>query len=398
MSAPLRVARRDVLAHRWTAQQLGRGPGTARDATDVDLLDLGVQDSGPDGSAWALAVRGSPPPVGDALLLAWTLRGAPHAYRRADVAHVATATAPFSEDDAARRVLDASRPLRAAGTAVLDALVTQAREERAVVVRPTVKGELSTALTPRLPGSHLRWCVPCGATHSYETTFRLAALQAGLELEPGTSPPVLRRVPGFRAPLYRHAGTTADPRFDVVRGYLRFLGPATARTVAGFLDAPVREVRAHLEGRLADAVVPVTVDGVPDAVTAGGPVLALAPDADALAGAAERLDATGWGDDDGPAVRLVGPFDPYLQLQDRPLLVEDAARAKDLWRTLGRPGAVLADGEVVGTWRPRASGRRLTVRVGPWRRWPRAVRAAVEEQAGRLAAFRGATSVVVAEE
>lgn len=29
-----------------------------------------------------------------------------------------------------------------------------------------------------------------------------------------------------------------------------------------------------------------------------------------------------------------------------------------LWRMLGRPGAVVADGEILGTWRPRASGPR----------------------------------------
>ena len=61
------------------------------------------------------------------------------------------------------------------------------------------------------------------------------------------------------------------------------------------------------------------------------------------------------------------------------------ARAKDLWRTLGRPGAVLV-GEVAGTWRPRRAGRRLTVQVGPWREVPTA---ALEAEAGRLAAVRG---------
>ena len=53
---------------------------------------------------------------------------------------------------------------------------------------------------------------------------------------------------------------------------------------------------------------------------------------------------------------------------------------------LGRPGAVLVDGEIVGTWRPRKSGSAVTVSVDPW---APADPEAVTEQAERLAAFRG---------
>lgn len=49
-----------------------------------------------------------------------------------------------------------------------------------------------------------------------------AALQAGLELEPGTSPPVLHRIPDLRPPLFGRPAGEAEPRFDVIRNYLRF--------------------------------------------------------------------------------------------------------------------------------------------------------------------------------
>ncbi|SDQ85039.1 DNA glycosylase AlkZ-like family protein [Quadrisphaera sp. DSM 44207] len=71
------------------------------------------------------------------------------------------------------------------------------------------------------------------------------------------------------------------------------------------------------------------------------------------------------------------------------LLVDGPARAAALWPVLGRPGAVLVDGEVAGTWRPRQSGGRLTVQVQPWAEPSAAVRAALTEQAERLAASRG---------
>ena len=86
----------------------------------------------------------------------------------------------------------------------------------------------------------------------------------------------------------------------------------------------------------------------------------------------------------GILVRLLGGFDPFLQGSDRELVVPDRARRKELWRALGRPGAVAADGEIVGTWRPRASGRRLTA----WAPWDPATESAVEEQVEMLGRHR----------
>ena len=107
----------------------------------------------------------------------------------------------------------------------------------------------------------------------------------------------------------------------------------------------------------------------------------LAEDLGMLAGAADQA-TTG-------VVRLVGSHDPYLQLRDRELLVPDASRHKDLWRTLGRPGAVLVDGEVTATWRPRASGKTLGLQLDPWTSLEGPTRTAVLEEAERLAAHRG---------
>ena len=71
---------------------------------------------------------------------AWTLRGAPHVYRRAEIAAVAAAIAPWSEADAAKRIFDAARPLKAAGIPVLDALDVIAAEMRDIATKPIVEG------------------------------------------------------------------------------------------------------------------------------------------------------------------------------------------------------------------------------------------------------------------
>ncbi|MFD1811482.1 winged helix DNA-binding domain-containing protein [Rhodococcus gannanensis] len=363
---PTEVSRDQVLAFRWHAHQLDRAPGSAADAADCDVLDLGVQNTGPDGAAWALRLRGAPPARGDELALAWTLRGAPHCYRRVDLRQVAVATAPLSEADAAKRIFDANRPLKAAGIPTLDALRAVAAEMRDIVREPTVKGAMSTELADRMSEPYLRFCKPCNAIHLYEMPFRLAALQAGLELQPDTSPPVLERIPGWRAKPYSRPGTDADPRFDVIRGYLRFFGPSEPKALAAYIDAPVKDVKAHWP----EDAVDVTVDGATRSI--------LADDLGAL------LESPRDG-----SVRLLGPFDPYLQLKDRELLVPDEAGRKALWPTLGRPGAVAVGGELVGQWRPRTTGKKLAIELTPWQSISKAVHAAVEDQAEALAEFRG---------
>ena len=352
------ATREQILGYRVRAQQLDRESGAL---ADTAVLDIGVQDTGPDGGLWALVNRGVDVSAvsADDLATVWTVRGAPHLYHRADLPAVAAATRPYSDADAGKRIYDASRPLKAAGIGNLAALDEVAATMRAVVSRPKVKGEVSTELTARMGPPYLRFCRPCNATHLYEMPFRLAALQAGLELQAGTSPPVLQRIPGFR-----RAGRSS-PRLDVIREYLHLLGPATHKHVADYLDAPVKEVRAHWP----DDVTEVSVGGETRWM--------LAADVGLLA-------------EPVPAVtRLLGPFDLFLQARDRPLLVPDADRAKSLWPTLGRPGAVLSAGELAGVWRPRKSGSRFRVQLRPWRRVTASLRRGVEEQAERLAAYRG---------
>lgn len=87
-------------------------------------------------------------------------------------------------------------------------------------------------------------------------------------------------------------------------------------------------------------------------------------------------------------MRLLGPFDLFLQAKDRPLLVDVPVRAKALWSVLGRPGAVVVDADITGTWRPRQSGGKLTIQVQLWSNGSARTWAAMQEQADRLAAHR----------
>ena len=363
------LTRRQVIGHRIAAQQLDREMSPRRAATDAAILDLGVQDSGRDGASWALANRGVPIVSADALAqvddlaLVWSLRVSPHYYRRAELVDVMSAVSPFDDADAGRRMIGAAQPVAAVGIEPREAIAEVARAMRRLVTSPMVKGDLSTALTEDLPDAFGIECRPCRATHVSESLFRIAAVFGGLELEPATSPPVLRRIPDWPR---RPAGVAADPEaapehLQVIRAHLRLLGPATPSEVAGFLDTTATVIKQHWP----EDAVEVRVENKKKWLLG------------------EVLEAE-------TVVRLLGPYDLLVQGKDRDLLVPEAAHRKQLWPALGRPGPLLADGEIVGCWRPRAKGAKLDLEVELWS--PKAVtRAAIGEQAERLAAHRGLT-------
>jgi winged helix DNA-binding protein len=80
--------------------------------------------------------------------------------------------------------------------------------------------------------------------------------------------------------------------------------------------------------------------------------------------------------------RLLPSGDAYWVLQgaDRDLLVPDETRRPLLWTPRVWPGALLIDGEIVGTWR-RANA---VVSISTWRVLTPAERDAVESEAGAL--------------
>jgi hypothetical protein len=88
------------------------------------------------------------------------------------------------------------------------------------------------------------------------------------------------------------------------------------------------------------------------------------------------------GDGGGDSVRLLPSGDAYFLLQgaDRELLVPEADRRRLLWTSRVWPGAVLVEGEIVGTWR-RANA---VVTVEPWRRLSPADQLAIETEAATM--------------
>jgi hypothetical protein len=368
----VKISRQQVIAYRVAAQGLHReGNSVGR----LAVLDIGVQDASPELARLSFDARlAAPVPPGgigpgEPLALVWSLRGAPYVHRRTELDALAGALYPLSEADATGRLNETGPSVARAGIPALEQYDEAVRAMRAVVTKPMGKGAVSTAVTRRIPEVMGRNCRSCKAIHISDSAMRPASLAAGLELQPGTAPPVLQRRTGSR--VAERVDARALKR--LILGYLALLGPATQGDVAGYLDARRADIA---EVWPSQQLVEVSVDGH----------AAWLP--------ADRVDGV-VSPPDPELVRLLGAFDPYLQARDRALIVPDKAHYKSLWPVLGRPGVLFVDGEVAGTWRPKSSGKKLTLTVEAFAPLPPSTWTAVEAEAERVAAVRGMHDVRV---
>ncbi len=184
----------------------------------------------------------------------------------------------------------------------------------------------------------------------------------------GARLPVVWRVP-------RPAIDPLDARIELARRYLHIFGPGTSRAFAKWAGISARSGAIAFDA-LSDALIPVRTPVLDE-------VWALAADETALR---EGSDAA------APA-RLLPSGDAYYLLYgaDRELLVPDAAQRSALWTSRVWPGAVLVDGEIVGTWRRTLH----EVSIEPWRRLSRSARDAVETEAASLPLPDVTRSIVV---
>ncbi|MGF7236392.1 MAG: DNA glycosylase AlkZ-like family protein [Frankia sp.] len=381
------VDRRQVLAYRLAAH--GLSARATSDPRALTVLDLGFQDAGGTSARVALAARLAGPvppadlgatgptgPTGDTdpaggwggLALAWTHRGAPHLHRAADLPALAAALWPRGDADAAKRLGSAGRTAKAAGLPPEKGLRQTAEAVRAVLTGPMTKGELSRAVTERIPAALSVECRGCGSTHVNDQLLRLAALPGGARHVPGSAPLTFVPIESWPGVPARQAGTAT-----VVDAYLRLLGPAGPAEAAGFLGT----TRSELGDAWPTDLTEISIDGSRPAWLPAGSVAALLNPPEPA------------------AARLLPPSDPYLQARDRDLPLPDRDRQKALYRILGNPGAVLVAGEIVGLWRPKASGRRVELNITAFTPLKPAARAAVEAESERVGASRGASSTTV---
>ncbi len=130
-----------------------------------------------------------------------------------------------------------------------------------------------------------------------------------------------------------------ESRLGLARRFLHHLGPTTTKALQWWTGGTPEDATATMK-ELAPELTTVEV--------ADEEVLMLTADVDI---AAESPSPTG--------LHLLPPDDVYISRLCGPLLVPDPHAYGQLFPKAPNPGAVIADGEVVATWRRR--GRRVTV-------------------------------------
>jgi len=195
-----------------------------------------------------------------------------------------------------------------------------------------------------------------------------AALGVGNALRyAATTGTVAIRWSGARAPLVWTLAAPgvepADARRELARRYLHVFGPTTADGFARWAGISRRSA-ASVFASLTQSLLPVR--------SPLGDEWLLAEDEAAMR-AAETAPA--------PA-RLLPSGDAYFLLDgaQRELLVPRADRRERLWTSRVWPGAILVEGDVLGTWRRSQH----TVRIEPWTRLSRRRRDAIAAEAAAL--------------
>ena len=178
---------------------------------------------------------------------------------------------------------------------------------------------------------------------------------------------VLIRWDGSRQPdIWNVPAPEMDPheaRLELARRYLQVFGPTTPEAFASWAGiGPLSGIAAF--EMLRRSLTPVrTPIGEAWILSRDEPLFRAAPSP-------------------APSARLLPSGDTWFLLQgaDRELLVPNERQRRALWTSRVWPGALLVEGETVGTW--RRAEHVLTIQ--PWRRLSRTQSDAVEVEAGSL--------------
>jgi hypothetical protein len=355
----MRLTRRQALSFRLARHHLTKRLGS--DGAEAAAV-VGLQDTPPGTAALALAARADVAPEAlDSLVLVLSIRGAPLAVARKDLAIFTAGLDP--PDEAAARVVIGNAWKTLDGIPAMTALdrVSEAVHD-SLRAGPLPRDDFHQALRERLPKELLPWCRGCKSHHVNPSLWRATGIRGVLAIvgRDGRSA-VFGSPPKFRA--------RKDPGAELAHRFLQAYGPARPKLFADWAGLATAHATALWER--AGELIPVDLEGTK--------AWALAEDEAALAGKGKI-----------GGVRLLANLDPLHGGRDRELLVADPAVRKRIWTVLGGPGIVLVSGDVGGLWRAAKKGKNLVVTVEPLGKLTAAAKDELAAEAERIAPFRGA--------
>ncbi|MFE6735941.1 winged helix DNA-binding domain-containing protein [Microbacterium sp. NPDC057650] len=386
----MKAARDEIVAFRLGAHHLAERLGEGR------LLQAaaacGVQNSPPGSALLALnaRVQSVTPRSLDAaiddrsMLQTWAMRGAPFFFPTADAATFTAGVLPTTEAALRRFVLGVGPSADDLGLTVTQAVDrVDSHLDEVLAGRRLAIDELGAALAQRTasdltPAQKEVWerggphaaGQPVGEAVAH-FCLRILMLRGRICFAPrdGERAPFVLVEEWLGRPL--PAVEPERARAELLRRYLHCYGPSTRADFAAWLGVRAGDVAPWWD-LLTDELVEIDT---------GRRTWMLAADVDTLRAASMP-----------EGVRLLPPRDPYTQARDRGTLV-DPAHQREVWKTVGDPGTLLVDGEIVGVWRPRKRGERLTLTVTPFSAPTQRTRMLLQNEAEQVALLRGATTV-----
>ena len=373
-----------MLAFRLAAHNLIRRLPAGRLAAAARLV--GVQDSRVESAAVALAAR-----VDDVdatqlaaareerrdLVTIWAVRGAPHLVPVADLPVFTAGALPVDRESFDVFLGGWGECITDAGLSPFDLLAQMTRAAEGVLDgRSLPVDDLRNAVYDRVPALHRVRRPATARADMPEPLFRALGLTGEVCITEGEG---TNATMGLTRQWLGAAPPTMEPdeaRAELVRRFLRAYGPATEAAFAEWSN------RSRGDARLAFGLVGDETAEVE--AGSGASARLLARDVRRL-----RRPPVPSG------VRLLPPLDPFLQQRDRATLVTDPSVRSKVWRPVGSPGAVIADGRLVGTWRARRTGVKLAIAVEELAPLTGRVRSEVRAEAELVAPARGCSEVTI---
>jgi len=160
-----------------------------------------------------------------------------------------------------------------------------------------------------------------------------------------------------------------DADKELMRKFLHCYGPSTVDCFMNWLGCSVRQAH-RLWNTVADEIVPIQVEGKTGYM--------LSTDMDALLSA----------ESDEETLILLGAHDPYLDMRDRTVILENKSFHKTVWRFVANPGVVLKGGRIIGIWKSKTLKDKLDIVVNLWEYTQPSEQRRLQNLAEEYAAFR----------
>lgn len=376
------VDTRHVRAFRLRAQHL---------AQDFDCSVLtaaagvcGLQDTPPGGAAVGLGVRvpsAGPDDVAEGLserrdlVIVWSRRGSPYLVPSADLLVFTRGLEPDDDDGWATFISGFAAHLDGIGMSATEVVEVATEATRRVLDGAVLtKRELGEALRPHLPERLRPWFDADTYSSFSALVSRGVALKGVFVMAPrsGNAASFVRTDQWLEGRPQQMEAAAA--RAELVRRYLHAYGPSTAEAYAAWAGISPKQAERSF-ALVQDETEAVAVSDGASACDRG---VVLGDDLESLH--AEPGDL---------GLRMLPPYDAYLAAVDRQVVCPDVDRHGEIWKSAANPGVVLADGDVVGTWRARKKDRRLEVTVQPWTSLHSSDMEQLEVNSARVSAFRG---------